>query len=59
MLPINVAIWGRAARIRADYQFSALDALHLATAVEHGCARFLTNDVPLRRFADIVVEILS
>jgi predicted nucleic acid-binding protein len=39
--------------------FSALDALHLGAAVEHGCARFLTNDAPLKRFPDILVEILA
>ena len=59
MLPVTVAVWERAAQIRADHRFSALDALHLAAAVEHGCARFLTNDAPLKRFPDIVVEILA
>ena len=59
MLPVTVAAWERAARIRADHQFSALDALHLAAAVEHGCAQFLTNDAHLRKFPDISVEILA
>jgi uncharacterized protein len=59
MLPVTVAIWERAARIRADYQFSALDALHLAATVEHGCTRFLTNDAQLKRFPDVLVEVLS
>src|ERR1017187_5022726 len=57
MLPVTVAVWERAAQIRADHHLSALDALHLAAAVEHGCARFLTNDAPLKKFHDIVVEI--
>jgi predicted nucleic acid-binding protein len=57
-LPVTVAVWERAARIRADHHFSALDALHLATAVVHGCSRFLTNDARLKKFPDIVVEIL-
>ena len=59
MLPVTVAVWERAARIRADHKFSALDALHLAAAVEHGCARFLSNDAQLKRFPDITVEVLS
>jgi uncharacterized protein len=59
MLPVTVAVWERAARIRADHSFSALDALHLAAAVEHGCARFLSNDAQLKKFPDVVVEILS
>ena len=33
-----------------------MDALHLATAIEDGCERFLTHDVRLRSFPDIVVE---
>ena len=36
-----------------------LDALHLATAIEHSCGRFLTNDVPLQKFPLITVEILT
>ena len=58
MLPVTVAVWERAARIRATHGFSALDALHLATAVEHGCTRFLSNDAQLKRFPDITVEVL-
>jgi uncharacterized protein len=59
MLPVTVAVWERAARIRADFQISALDALHLATAVEHGCTGFLTNDARLKRFPDVAVEVLT
>jgi predicted nucleic acid-binding protein len=58
-LTVTVAVWERAARIRAAYQFSALDSLHLAAAVEHGCARFLSNDAKLKKFPDIFVEVLS
>ncbi len=36
-----------------------LDALHLATAIENACGRFLTNDVPLQTFPLITVEILT
>jgi hypothetical protein len=36
-----------------------LNCLHLATAIEHGCDLFLTNDVALRRCTQITVEILS
>ena len=59
MLPVTIAIWERAAQVRAVHHFSALDALHLAAAVEYGCTRFLTNDALLKRFPDILVEILS
>lgn len=59
VLPITAAVCDRAARIRAQYGFKPLDCLHLAAAVEHGCTRFLTNDAPLQKFPDIVVELLT
>ena len=40
-------------------RFKPLDSLHLAAAVEHGCTRFLSNAAQLKRFPDILVEILS
>jgi predicted nucleic acid-binding protein len=59
MLPVTVAVWERAARIRVDYNFSALDSLHLAGAAAYGCMRLLSNDAQLKRLPDIFVEILS
>jgi predicted nucleic acid-binding protein len=44
--------------MRADLNFKTPDALHLAAAIEGGCARFLTNDTRLNRCSDIVVEVL-
>jgi predicted nucleic acid-binding protein len=41
------------------YQFSALDSLHFAAAVEHGCTRLLSNDAPLKRFPDVLIEVPS
>ncbi len=58
VLPVTVPVWERAARIRALHGFKALDSLHLASAVEHGCGGFLTNDASLGRFTDIPVEVL-
>lgn len=55
---ISAAVCDRAAMIRARYRFRALDALHLAAAVEHGAGTFLTNDSRLSRFPDLTVEIL-
>jgi len=43
----------------ANNIIKALDALHLATAIEHGCGRFLTNDVQLQKCPLITVEILA
>lgn len=59
VLSMSAAVFDRAARVRALWRFSALDALHLAAAVEHGCGLFLTNDARLARFPDIPVEILT
>jgi predicted nucleic acid-binding protein len=56
---VTVAVWERAARIRAMHGFRALDSVHLATAVEYGCGSFLTNDGQLARFPDIAVQILT
>lgn len=44
-----------ALRLRADYQLGWWDAVHLATAKEHGCTRMLTDDVPSRPAIEGVV----
>jgi hypothetical protein len=59
VLPVVPAVCDGAARIRAQYGFKPLDALHLAAAVEHGCTRFLGNDAQLKRLPDILAELLS
>jgi predicted nucleic acid-binding protein len=59
VLPMTAAICERAARIRAAHGISLADALHLATAAEHGCGLFLTNDAKLARCTDIPVEVLA
>ncbi len=59
VIPITAAVCDRAAAIRATHGFKALDALHLAAAVEHGCGRFLTADAPLARFPGILVEVVT
>jgi uncharacterized protein len=58
VLPITRAICDRASAIRAQFRFRSLDALHLAAAVENRCDRFLTNDLRLKSFPDIAVEVL-
>ena len=59
VFPMTSAACERAARIRAAHNLKLPDALHLATAVEHGCGLFLTNDATLARCKDITVEVLS
>ena len=58
VLAMTAAICERA-RACAAHPFKLPDALHLATAIEHGCGLFLTNDGPLARFAEITVELLQ
>jgi uncharacterized protein len=52
------AVFRRAAEIRAAHGFKTPDALHLAAAVECGCAAFLTNDVQLTRFPGLAVQVV-
>jgi len=59
MLPVTTAIWQRAAQIRATFKLQPLDSTHLASAIEHGCGLFLTNDAKLARCTDIPVEVLT
>jgi predicted nucleic acid-binding protein len=57
--PLPEPVFQRATVIRAQYNLALADSLNLATAVEHGCGLFLTNDFQLRRFRDISVEVLT
>jgi predicted nucleic acid-binding protein len=59
VLPVTAAAFERAAWLRATSNVGALDALHLATAIEHGCGLFLTNDAQLQKCTQINVEILT
>jgi predicted nucleic acid-binding protein len=59
MLPVTTATWERAIQIGAAFNFKALDSLHLATAIEHGCGLFLTADARLARCTAISVEVLK
>jgi predicted nucleic acid-binding protein len=58
VLQITGLVTDRAARIRAQFGFRPLDSLHLAAAVENGCALFLTNDARLTSFTGMAVEVL-
>jgi predicted nucleic acid-binding protein len=59
MLPVTAAVWEQAARIRAGFKLPVLDSIHLATAIEHGCGLFLTNDLQLANFEGMKVEVLT
>lgn len=56
---ITPGVCNRAAAIRAQYSYPPMDSLHLAAAIEHGCQRFLTQDLRLGGFPAIAIEALS
>ena len=61
---LTPSIYDRAARIRGQYRYAGgriyglADSLHLATAIEYGCERLVTNDARLDNFSEFTVEIL-
>lgn len=44
LVPVDRRVIERAVQLRADLRLRSMDALHLATALVHGCETFLTND---------------
>lgn len=59
-LPCGDAVFVRAAELRATFGLRTPDALHLATALQHGCDAFWTNDDRLSRAAGgLAINLLS
>lgn len=57
ILPIDRHVLRRAAQLRADYPgLKTPDAIHLATALSHGCHEFWTNDTRLAAIAPSLVK---
>ncbi len=50
-LGIDDSIFNRALHLRAQHGLKTPDALHLATAIHHGCKEFWTNDDRLNKAA--------
>ena len=49
-LPLDRSVYDLAILLRPDRKsLRTLDALHLATALRHGCAEFWTNDLDLAK----------
>lgn len=59
LIPITVGILRAAAQLRATINLKTPDAIHAATALEVGCAQFITNDADLRRAPGLSVVILK
>ncbi len=59
VLTMGVAVFERAARLRATHRLGTPDALHLATALEHGCDELWTDDDRLSRAAGSFVRVVG
>ena len=59
LLEVSYATVEDAARVRAEARLKTPDALHAATAIRAGAARFITNDNDFRRVQALPVVILS
>lgn len=56
---IDEALGRRAAEVRAKYNLSLPDAIQVAVALHTGCEAILTNDVDLRRVAELHVVLVD
>lgn len=56
---LSSSVMNKATEIRARYGFKTPDAIHLACAIESDCDIFLTNDDQLKKFDEIVVELIN
>ena len=54
--PITGAVLLRATRIRAETRLKLPDAIHLAAALETGCATFLSDDRGIRGMKGVKVQ---
>jgi predicted nucleic acid-binding protein len=59
LLPMTHSILRDAAQLRATTSLKTPDALHVATAMNAGCALFVTNDAGFRGVAGLPLVILS
>jgi len=60
LMPITMDILREAARLRATIPaLKTPDAIHAATALLHGSALFVTNDIGFRRVPGLAVAILD
>jgi predicted nucleic acid-binding protein len=59
LLPITQPMLREAARLRATTKLKTPDALHAVTAMNAGCALFVTNDAGFRGVAVLPLVVLS
>jgi predicted nucleic acid-binding protein len=56
---ISETIGQRAAELRARYNLTLTDALQVATAIDVTCGAFLTNDIQLKRVAELDILVVD
>jgi predicted nucleic acid-binding protein len=44
LVPVDLAILGRAAKLGGTIGLKLIDSIHMATAIQTGCDAYLTND---------------
>lgn len=59
VLDMPLAVFERAAEIRAFAHLTTADALHAATALHVNCDLFVTNDAAFRRVDGLAVTVLN
>jgi predicted nucleic acid-binding protein len=59
LIPITLSLLRRAAHLRASHNLRTPDAIHAATALEAGCALFVTNDRVFARMPQLNVTVLD
>ena len=59
LAPVDRSVILRSVHLRADFGLRSMDALHLATALVHGCHSFVTNDRRVARVDRIRVLTLD
>jgi predicted nucleic acid-binding protein len=55
---VNEAIVDSASSLRAQYAITVPDAIHIATALDFGAKRFITNDKKLQSIKEITIDLL-
>jgi predicted nucleic acid-binding protein len=58
IIGINERIVWLSSDLRAKYGITTPDAIHIATAIDSGAKKFITNDKALKKIKEIKVEIL-
>ena len=59
LVSVDRSVILRSVHLRAEFGLRSMDALHLATALVHGCETFITNDRRLARIDLIRVSTLD